>query len=96
MEAKKTGPITTQTSIRVIKVPKDRQGTTLHVSGDFNGATLTAGYLDANGDITDYADTAAVLTAAGEIRIQAGNGVEIFVTTTVADPTGIYVLASVY
>lgn len=89
-----TPTITTQTSTKVGKVPGDHQGVTLLVSGTFNGATATAGYKADDGTINDFSSADAALTADGEISITAGNHTEIFLTTTVATPTGIDVIAT--
>jgi len=93
-EPKAFPTITTQTSTFVGKTPGDRQGVTLLVSGDFNGATATAGYQAADNSIVNFAGTDAVLTADGEISIVTGNSVKVHLTTTVANPTGIDVLTT--
>jgi hypothetical protein len=64
------------------------------VSGVFNGSTATAGYETDDGTIVDFTGTDAVLTADGEISVVGGNGLKIHLTTTVANPTGINVLAT--
>ena len=87
--------ITTQGSFLVGKIPGDRQGCTVLVSGPgFNGATATAAYKAADGTFQNFADPDAVITANGEISIVAGNGIEIFLTVTGADPTGINALVA--
>ena len=89
-----TGPITTQTDTFVAKVPGERQGTTLLVSGTFNGSTATAGYEAEDGTIVAFTGADASLTADGEISVVGGNSLKIYIITTVANPTGINVLAT--
>jgi len=88
------GPITTQTNTFIGKIPGDRQGITLLVSGVFNGATATASYQAEDGSIVDFTGADASITADGEISIVGGNSLKVYLTTTVADPTGINVLAT--
>jgi len=90
------GPIIAQKSTFIIKTTGIGQGVTLLVSGNFNGATATAGYKAADGTIVDFASADAAITADGEISITAGQNIEIFLTTTVANPTGINVLAAYF
>lgn len=86
--------ITTQTSTFVGKVPGDRQGATVSIDGAFNGGTATLGYEAADGTIVNYTSEDAAITANGQISVVAGNSVKLFLTTTVANPTGIDVLTS--
>ena len=86
--------ITTQGSFLVGKVPGDRQGTTLLISGNFNAAQATAAYKAADGTFVDFQSADATLTATGEISVVAGNGIEIYLTVSLANPVGIDVIAA--
>ena len=86
--------ITTQGSFLVGKVPGDRQGTTLLISGNFNSAQATAAYKAADGTFVDFQSADATLTATGEISVVAGNGIEIYLTVSLANPVGIDVIAA--
>lgn len=89
--------ITAQGNFLVGKVPGERQGVVIAVAGTFNGATVTAGYRNPGTDtVTAYSGADASITADGEIAIVAGNGVEIFLLVTVADPTSIDPLTSFF
>ena len=86
--------ITTQGSFLVGKIPGDRQGTTLLISGNFNSAQATAAYKAADGTFVDFQSADATLTATGEISVVAGNGIEIYLTVSLANPVGIDVIAA--
>lgn len=88
--------ITTQTDTSMGTVPGDREGIVLNINGTFNGATATASYKAADKTIKPYTDSAAAITADGQIVIRAGNRVEVFLTTSAANPTGIDVLVSYF
>ena len=86
--------ITAQGSFLVGKIPGDRQGTTLLISGNFNSAQATAAYKAADGTFVDFQSADATLTATGEISVVAGNGIEIYLTVSLANPVGIDVIAA--
>ena len=92
----KTGPITTQTSTPIGKIPGDRQGATLLVSGAFNGSTVNVSYQAADGSFVNFTGANSVLTATGQISVTAGNNLALFLTTSVANPTGINVITTYF
>ena len=91
-----TPTITTQTSTLIGKIPGDRQGSTILVSGAFNGSTVNVSYQAADKSFVNFTGANSELTATGQISITAGNNLPLFLTTSVADPTGINVITTYF
>ena len=91
---KQLGPISTQDTFDIAFAKDKSQGVTIGISGDFNGATVTAGYRLKDRTVVNYTGDNASLTAAGEIAIVTGQSLPIVITTSGANPNGIIAVAT--
>lgn len=91
-----TPTITTQTSTLIGKIPGDRQGATILVSGAFNGSTVNISYKADDGSFVNFTGANSSLTADGQISVTAGNNLPLFLTTSVANPTGINTITTYF
>lgn len=91
-----TATITTQTSTLIGKIPGNRQGATILVSGAFNGATVNISYQAADGSFVNFTGANSSLTATGQISVTAGNNLPLYLTTSVANPTGINAITTYF